>query len=159
MRATILGMAVDTPVTTPEQVADDLLRFVMHAKESQREAFRAAADLDLSLAQLQGLYALWVAEQPLALHELSEQMGLSVGAASRAVHALYHDGYVSRTEDASDRRVRRIALTERGDAVLERLAASRRDALVNFLATLTGAERDALARGLAPALGRLGDAG
>lgn len=147
--------APTTPATTPQQVADDLIRFVKHAKESQREALRAAADLDLTLAQLQGLFALWVVERPLALHELSEQMGLSVGAASRAVHALYHDGYVSRSEDPVDRRVKRIALTERGEAVLERLDAARRGAMTNFIATLTDAERDALSRGLAPALARL----
>ncbi|HEY2635945.1 MAG TPA: hypothetical protein VGI54_01040, partial [Solirubrobacteraceae bacterium] len=57
--------------TSPQRLADDLVVFFLHAaKDSQQQVFRAAADLDLSLAQLQGLCALGVAERPLALHEL-----------------------------------------------------------------------------------------
>ncbi|HEY2637073.1 MAG TPA: MarR family transcriptional regulator, partial [Solirubrobacteraceae bacterium] len=80
-----------------------------------------------------------------------------VGATSRAVDALYRDGLVSRREDEADRRVKRIALTSAGDAVLDRLGAARRDALTRFASRLTGDERDGLARALAPVLTRLGE--
>jgi DNA-binding MarR family transcriptional regulator len=142
--------------TSAAQLGDELLAFLGHAINGQQQrVFRAAADLDLSLAQLQGLCALQVAERPVALHELCEHMGLSVGATSRAVDALYRDGYVTRKEDQADRRVKRIAITAAGRDVIDRLNEARRIGLRAFAGTLTSDERDGLSRALAPVLARL----
>jgi DNA-binding MarR family transcriptional regulator len=143
----------------PARLADELLAMLGHVITSQQHrVFRAAADLDLSLAQLQGLCALRVADRPLALHELVEFMDLSVGATSRAVDGVVRTGLVTRREDELDRRVKRIALTEAGEAVLERLNEARRVGLQAFAESLTEDERGQLSEALAPVLDRLGPA-
>src|SRR4051795_12574237 len=148
--------AAASTAVPPARLADELLAMLGHVITSQQHrVFRAAADLDLSLAQLQGLCALRVADRPLALHELVDFMGLSVGAASRAVDALVRGGLVTRREDALDRRVKRIALTDAGEAVLERLNEARRVGLQAFAEGLTEAERARLSGALAPVLDRL----
>jgi DNA-binding MarR family transcriptional regulator len=76
-------------------------------------------------------------------------MGLSVPAAGRAVDGLVRDGLVSRTEDTADRRIKRLALTDRGRAALERLTEARLLGLRRFAETLGERERAALAGALA----------
>jgi DNA-binding MarR family transcriptional regulator len=152
------AMTAPAPTTSAAELGDELLELLAHAiRGQQHRVFRAAADLDLSLAQLQGLCVLGVGERPLALHELCDHMGLSVGATSRAVDALYRDGYVTRREDETDRRVKRIAITAAGRDVIARLDEARRAGLHAFAATLTDDERDGLSRALAPVLARLGE--
>jgi DNA-binding MarR family transcriptional regulator len=155
--------ATDAPATLAtappaDRLGDELMTFLAHAvRTQQHRIFRAAADADLSLAQLQGLCALQSAAEPLALHDLVDVMGLSVGATSRAVDALYRAGLVSRREDERDRRVKRIAITDAGRAVLERIDETRRAVLRGFVATLSDDEREGLGAALRPVLERLGE--
>ena len=81
-------------------------------------------------------------------------MGLSVAAAGRAVDGLVRHGFVSRSEDPVDRRIKRLALTAAGRAALERINAARLVGLRRFAATLGDAERDALADALASIFAR-----
>jgi DNA-binding MarR family transcriptional regulator len=151
--------ATPAPAPAPARLAGDLLAMLGHVIHSQQHrVFRAAADLDLTLAQLQGLCALRSADRPLALHDLVDSMGLSVGATSRAVDALVRAGLVTRTEDALDRRVKRVALTDAGRDVLERLNEARRAGLETFAETLSPEEREGLSDALRPILDRLGAA-
>jgi DNA-binding MarR family transcriptional regulator len=136
-------VSTSAPAAVPaDRLAGELLAMLGHVMTSQQHrVFRAAADLDLSLAQLQGLCALRVADRPLALHELVEFMGISVGATSRAVDALVRAGLVTRREDE-----------------LDRLNEARRAGLQAFAETLTEGERAGLSAALAPVLDRLGPA-
>jgi DNA-binding MarR family transcriptional regulator len=118
-------------------------------KGEQTELFELIAELDLTVAQMRGLFVLDIADHALALTELAPRMGLSVAAAGRAVDGLVRHGLVSRSEDPVDRRVKRLALTGDGRATLERINAARLVGLRRFAETLGDAERDALAAGLA----------
>jgi len=142
-------MQTSTAVS-PHQLAGQLQRFYGSCmKGEQTELFALIAELELTMAQMRGLFVLETADHAQALTELAPQMGLSVAAAGRAVDGLVRHGFVSRTEDPADRRIKRLALTAAGRAALERINAARLVGLRRFAATLGDAERDALAEALA----------
>jgi DNA-binding MarR family transcriptional regulator len=139
-----------TKAPTTGQLAQDLQRFFARVmKGDQGELFALIAELELTMAQMRGLFVLDMADHAQALTELAPQMGLSVAAAGRAVDGLVRHGFVSRSEDPLDRRIKRLALTADGRAALERINEARLVGLRRFAATLGDAERDALAEALA----------
>ena len=81
-----------------------------------------------------------VVEGPRAISGLAARMGVTQQAASKAAADLERRGYVTRSADPDDRRARRVALTERGEAVV---AASRihRAALQAEVERVLGADR------------------
>lgn len=135
---------------TPERLADELARFIGQVmKGDQTELFSLIAELELTMAQMRGMFVLEASERALALTELAPQMGLSVAAAGRAVDGLVRHGFVSRTEDAHDRRIKRLAPTQAGHAMLERVAEARLTGLRRFAQRLGDGERTALHDALA----------
>jgi DNA-binding MarR family transcriptional regulator len=141
-------MQTSNAVTT-ESLAGDLMQFLGRVmKGDQGELFALVAELDLTMAQMRGLFVIENADHALALTELAPQMGLSVAAAGRSVDGLVRSGLVSRTEDPVDRRIKRLALTGDGRAALERIGEARLVGLRRFAERLGDAERDALAKAL-----------
>lgn len=142
-------MQTSTTVT-PQQLAGELARFIGQVmKGDQSELFSLIAELELTMAQMRGMFVLEASERALALTELAPQMGLSVAAAGRAVDGLVRHGFVSRTEDLHDRRVKRLAPTTAGHAMLERVAEARLTGLRRFAQRLGDRERLALHDALA----------
>jgi DNA-binding MarR family transcriptional regulator len=134
---------------TAGQLAESLQRFFHRAmKGDQGELLALVAELDLTMPQIRGLFVLDTSDRTLALTELAPQMGLSVAAAGRAVDGMVRGGFISRTEDPVDRRIKRLALTDDGRAALARLTEARLTGLRRFAETLGEAERDALADAL-----------
>ena len=78
------------------------------------------------------------------LKPLAEKLGLSLPSASRAIDALVNRQLVDRTEDPSDRRQRRLALTDSGQELADRITAARLEGLGQFAASLTDTERERL---------------
>ena len=148
-RTRIIASMQTSKTVTPGQLAADLQRFFHRAmKGDQGELLALVAELDLTMPQIRGLFVLDNSDRALALTELAPLMGLSVAAAGRAVDGLVRNGLVSRTEDAEDRRIKRLALTGPGRAALERLTEARLVGLRRFAETLGDAEREALAGAL-----------
>jgi DNA-binding MarR family transcriptional regulator len=138
-----------------DQLADELADFLRLAiRPGQDEALRVAAQLDVSMSQLRVLFLLEGGERDFAVHELAAEIGLSVGATSRAVDAMVRAGLVSRREDRVDRRLKRVAITAKGKRAMVGFAAARRAGLRRFAAGLQDAEREAMSRALAPVLER-----
>ncbi len=81
-------------------------------------------------------------------------MLVSLPAASRTVDDLVRRGFVERHEDAEDRRMKRVSLTDAGRWVIRKLNAARLSGLEQFAQTLTDDERSALAGALAKLLER-----
>jgi DNA-binding MarR family transcriptional regulator len=134
---------------TNEQLAGQLARFIGQVmKGDQSELIALIAELDLTMAQMRGLFMLEAAGRGVALTELAPSMGLSVAAAGRAVDGLVRHGFVARSEDPLDRRIKRLALTHEGSATLTRVMEARLVGLRRFAASLGDAERDALAAAL-----------
>lgn len=89
-------------------------------------AFKDALDADLAAAGFDdigksfGYVFRLLAEAPCNLSELALQLGMSSPGAMKVVDDMVAKGYVSRSADADDRRVKRLELTERGRAALGR---------------------------------------
>jgi DNA-binding MarR family transcriptional regulator len=80
---------------------------------------------------------------------------MSPAAMSRSVDGLVQRGHVARSESASDRRSRLVTLLPQGRDVLDRVAAARGAALVEFAAQLSDSERTALHAALLPIAERI----
>ena len=65
-------------------------------------------------------------EGPRPVGEIAENLGVTSQAVSKSVRELEALGYVDRWSDPADGRVRRVALTDKGRAVLEASRASAR---------------------------------
>jgi DNA-binding MarR family transcriptional regulator len=146
---------VQTTAPTVEGLTEELLGFMTYLiKSAEVDVFRVAAELDLSLSQIRALFILSYAEHELALTELAPQLMLSVAATGRAVDVLVRHGLVARREDAVDRRIKRIALTEAGRDTIARINTARREGLRQFVSTLGDEDRERFHRALAPVLAR-----
>jgi DNA-binding MarR family transcriptional regulator len=89
-------------------------------------AFKDALEADLAAAGFDdigtsfGYVFRLLAEAPCNLSELAVQLGMTSPGALKVVGDMVAKGYVSRTADADDRRVKRLELTHRGHAALAR---------------------------------------
>lgn len=83
---------------------------------------------------------------PIRLSELAGRLGVDVSTASRHVHRLVTDGYITRADDPTDRRAALLSLTEPGTEAVDRIRAARRDALGRLLDDWPADDRAALAR-------------
>ena len=89
-------------------------------------AFKDALDAELAAAGFEdigtsfGYVFRLLAEAPCSLSELAVHLGMSAPGALKVVDDMVAKGYVSRSADADDRRVKRLELTERGHTALAR---------------------------------------
>lgn len=89
-------------------------------------AFKEALDADLAGAGFDdigtsfGYVFRLLSQAPCNLSELAVQLGMSSPGALKVVDDMVAKGYVSRSTDADDRRVKRLELTDRGLAALGR---------------------------------------
>jgi DNA-binding MarR family transcriptional regulator len=142
---------------TKTTLGRDLGLLVRHLLGStNREFFAALQDAEISFSQLKCLGLLSNAETPMSLGALSEDLGLSLAAVSRAVDGLVQRGAVKRQEDPSDRRSKLVTVSARGRAVYERVLAVRVAGVERFVEELEPEDRDALAAALGPIVEGLG---
>lgn len=89
-------------------------------------AFKDALDADLAASGFDdigtsfGYVFRLLNEAPCSLSELAVQLGMSSPGALKVVDDMEAKGYVLRSADAGDRRVKRLELTDRGRAALRR---------------------------------------
>lgn len=104
----------------------------------------------LTMAQLKTLMLLRM-HGPLGGNELAAHLRVSLPSVSGMVDRLAARGLVVRREDPEDRRVRPVALSERGEAMMAEYDAAGREINEEILADLDLEELRTLARGLAVA--------
>lgn len=130
---------------SPAQLASELLDLWLHlARGTQHTVFSLVEELGLSITQMKTLHTLDVCTDELSVKELSEQLHLSLPAASRVADGLLKRGYVERREDEHDRRMKRIRITPEGRDVVERMQRGRLVGLEQFAASLSDDQRRAL---------------
>ncbi|HEX5894868.1 MAG TPA: MarR family transcriptional regulator [Thermoleophilaceae bacterium] len=138
-------------------VGRDLGLLLKHLLGStNREFFAELQDAGISFSQLKCLGLLANADSPRSLGALSEEIGLSLAAVSRAVDGLVQRGEVKRQEDPSDRRCKLVTLSARGRATYERVVAVRIAGVERFVEGLEPDDREALGAAIAPIVERLG---
>jgi DNA-binding MarR family transcriptional regulator len=137
------------------ELARDLYALVVYLhKDCNSDLFEAVGAVELTLSQIKLLHHLEDADHELTLKDGAELVHVSLPAASRMVDELVRRGFVERREDAEDRRMKRVRLTDAGRAVIRRLNAARLSGLEQFAQNLTDTERRALAGALSTLLGR-----
>ena len=136
-------------------LTEDLAVFVKYLIHAHGEDFfKAVGELDLSFSQVRILGVLARDVERASVKELADTLGLSLPAISRSVDGLVQRGYVTRAEDAADRRMKQIAATGDGRALLNRLIELRIAGAGDFLETLDASERAGLAAALEPIVAR-----
>jgi DNA-binding MarR family transcriptional regulator len=148
-----------TPATaTPSAEATlggDLFALVTYLHKScTADLFEAVGAIELSLTQIKLLHHLDDCPRELTLKQAAEAVHISLPAASRMVDDLVQRGLVERKEDADDRRMKRIRITEDARRVIGRVNAARLIGIERFVDGLTQAERHALSRVLTTLLAR-----
>jgi DNA-binding MarR family transcriptional regulator len=119
--------------------------------------FNAIAELELSFTQIKTLCALEPDAEGTSVKALADSLGLSLPATSRAVDGLYERGLVRREEDAEDRRMKRVRLTDAGRKVPLALNEARLSALAELISSLGDEEAASLAQALELILARRAD--
>ena len=107
------------PVNCPYYL---ISRVTLVATSALKKGFASAGIGDVRPAYLGALFALWK-EDGLKVVELGRQSGLETSTMTGLIDRMERDGLVERRDDATDRRVQRINLTEKGrDAMNPALA-------------------------------------
>ncbi len=123
-------------------------------RRSNLRTFSTIAELDLSFTQIKVLCALEMEGQDRSVKALADSMSVSLPAMSRAVDGLFERGFVQREEDPTDRRMKRVRLTEAGRSVPLALNEARMSALHELIGSLDGEEAESLQKALALMLER-----
>ena len=118
-----------------------------------RDLIHLAHEFELSFSQMKALHHLHERDD-LSVKALGESLGLSLAAMSRAVDELVQRGLMDRTEDPSDRRMKRLKLTGAGRELVMKMRELRMAGFEQFVATLSPKERAQLAKALEPILAR-----
>jgi DNA-binding MarR family transcriptional regulator len=106
------------------------------------EILRVLDESGLTFVQMKVLVELQAAEAELrTVTALSEQLGISAASASRAADGMVRKRLVTRVEDQNDRRVKRLALTPKGERLADRIISARLAGLEEFTGSLEGEER------------------
>jgi DNA-binding MarR family transcriptional regulator len=134
---------------SPKELAELLLGLWHHLmRGSSQELYTVLTELDLSLPHVKTLHVLADSEQELSVKEAGERLGLSLPGASRVVDTLLRRGFLSRREDAHDRRVKRVRITPEGLDVVRRIDGARLVGLEAYTRDLTAGQRATLAAAL-----------
>jgi DNA-binding MarR family transcriptional regulator len=148
-----VSAAEDATVDTVAADLGDLMKHLLVS--SSRDFFHAVEEAELTFTQVKCLHLLGDADGPLPLNALSDTLGLSGPAISRAVEGLVQRGEVKRAEDRRDRRSKLLTVSARGRRTLERFVAIRFAGIKRFVEGLTDEERQALSAGVGPIARRL----
>ena len=118
-----------------------------------RDLIHLAHEFELSFSQMKALHYLHE-QDDVSVKALGEQLGLSMGAMSRAADELVQRGLMDRTEDPTDRRIKRLRLTKKGRELVQKMRELRMAGFEQFVATLSPKESAQLAKALEPILAR-----
>jgi len=140
---------------SPPALARQLLGFFRFAWASgDSEFLREASELELTFTQFKVMMLLAHEPGELSVKDVSDRLGISFPAASRAVEPLVKRGIVERAEDPVDRRVKRVRTTRDGDRLVERLIATRIKSFEQLLDGFSVTERRKLGDALDEILAR-----
>jgi len=82
------------------------------------------------------------------ISDISDRFEITAAAASQHVENLFQAGLISRAEDPNDRRAKKIRLSEKGKALLERSMSARYDWVDRLAARIDAMDHEKLANAL-----------
>jgi DNA-binding MarR family transcriptional regulator len=150
-RQPMTGTARDDASAVSEQ--DELISCLERIQESfERRALSSMAEplisTPVTMQQLKVLTMIAIDPDKATGHELAAQLKVSVATMSGLVDRLVEHGMVSREEDPSDRRVRRLNVTSEGSATIRSLLSSSGTMPTPVLRRLAIEDLRALVRGV-----------
>jgi DNA-binding MarR family transcriptional regulator len=119
----------------------------MFMHRSMRDFKRLLDETSLSYSQVAVLMRLKHGGRS-GVSEIGGHMGITKAAASQAVDRLVDLGLVERTEDPDDRRARRLALTQAGQAMVGQVVAARSRWVETLADVLTPEQQNLIASAL-----------
>jgi DNA-binding MarR family transcriptional regulator len=119
-----------------------------------RNYWQAVGEAELSMSQLKVLHILTLDDEELSLKTLGDRLGLSLPAMSRAIDSLVKRDLVTRAENAADRRMKAVRVTDAGRELVGRLLELRFAGIEDFVETLSPEEGATLAAALEPIVAR-----
>jgi DNA-binding MarR family transcriptional regulator len=108
---------------------------------SIRGRFESKIEIHGLLAPQCAILKLLDSEGTMTQRELGSYLAIDKASAVRLIDGLEENGYVTRTEDANDRRAKQLAITNKGHATLEKVSSARLAAESEALSPLSEAER------------------
>jgi DNA-binding MarR family transcriptional regulator len=109
---------------------------------SIRDFIRYARESGLSMSQLGALFHIHHRGSS-GVTDLGDHLGVTSAAASQMLERLVQQDLILRSVDPSDRRVKQIILTGKGQRVLQESIRARQGWLYDLAETLSDAEREA----------------
>lgn len=108
----------------------------------------AFGDFDFSLPQIATLLLLDEEQVEPTVKQIAEMLGRSLPTTSRILEQLVERGFISRREDAQDRRSKRVAITASGRAFIAALEQQRAEAQLAVMEYLPAEEQAGVARAM-----------
>jgi DNA-binding MarR family transcriptional regulator len=105
------------------------------------EVLRVIDESGLTFAQMKVLVELQMPDEEHTVTSLAENIGISTASASRAAEGMVQKKLATRVEDPDDRRVKRLALTAKGQRLADRIISARLASLEEFTGSLEADER------------------
>lgn len=145
-----------------DQPATDVDAALLAADVMMRVAARSVSEVEDIVTSPQLRVLVMIATHgPQTLGNVAVELGVHASNATRTCEKLVRAGLIHRTEDPADRRFVRVALTEQGSELVQRVIGHRRSALADVLAEMEPGERTSAVasfRAFARAAGDLPDA-
>jgi DNA-binding MarR family transcriptional regulator len=119
----------------------------VYMHNSMRNFFRYSKKNGLSMSQIGALF--WVSHKGnSAVSDLSDKLGITSAATSQMLERLVQQGLILRSEDPNDRRVKQIALTNQGRAVLQESLLARQSWIGSLAEVMTDSEKEQVVQAL-----------
>jgi DNA-binding MarR family transcriptional regulator len=112
-------------------------------QRSMREFVQFSRDSGLSMSQLSTLFRIYHLKAS-GVSAVGDHLGVTNAAASQMVDRLVQLGFLERSEDPQDRRVRQLTLTLKGKKVVEDTIAARRHWMIQLTDALTPEDQRAI---------------
>jgi len=144
-----------TQTTSTERISELLRELTsMIMQRSAGEMMRIMAAEGLSMPQIVSLQLLRSCG-PKSISTLADKLSLSLAATSHLVDRMVQQGLVERSEDAIDRRQKRVTIGPAGQALLDRMVQARLRDAAQLMAGLPPDLRDQLEQVLELAVAQL----
>jgi DNA-binding MarR family transcriptional regulator len=114
-------------------------------RRSMREFFLFSKDSGMSMSQLSTLMRLFH-QGGCGVSDIGDQLGITNAAASQLIDKLVQQGLVQRSEGVPDRRMKHIALTEKGQALVHESIEVRRRWMEDLTIALSPEEQQAITK-------------
>lgn len=125
----------------PDLLAETLQQWIaVFMRRSMRNFIRYTRENNLSMSQIGALFHIHH-EGSSGVTDLGDNLGVTSAAASQMLERLVQQDLIVRSEDQFDRRVKQLALTERGTRIIQESIQAREGWLDDFAKMFTPSEK------------------